>query len=285
MDLAHLGGLSRVEDVLDDHDVDTVVLAFEEADRGEFFGALDACYERGVSAKVHQDYADSVLTPESNVGPLVDVEIEPWDWQDYAFKRAFDVCFAAFGLIIWAPAMLVIAVMIKLDSPGPVLYEQDRTAVLGETFSVYKFRSMIPEGETAEPIEDAENERVTQVGHVLRKTHLDEIPQLWSILTGQMSVVGPRAVWSDEEALLEETSEMWRKRWFVKPGLTGLAQINGAKSTDPVAKLRLDIKYIRRQSFWFDVKIVIRQLWMILLDTTSSILSDSVSRSSGSKEG
>jgi len=264
-DLDHLGGLSRVEDVLVEYDVDTVVLAFGEADRGEFFGALDACYEHGVAAKVHRDYTDSVLTPTSSVGPLVDVEVEPWDWQDYAFKRTFDVCFAAFGLLVWSPIMLVIAMAIKLDSPGPVLYKQDRTAVLGETFPVYKFRSMVPEGESAEPVEDEENTRVTRVGRVLRKTHLDEIPQLWTILTGQMSVVGPRAVWTDEEALLEETSRMWRKRWFVKPGLTGLAQINGAKSTDPEAKLKWDLEYIRRQSFWFDMKIVIRQIWEILV--------------------
>ena len=265
-DVDHLGGLSRVEDVLVEYDVDTVVLAFGEADRGEFFGALDACYEHGVAAKVHREYADSVLTPDGSVGPLVDVEVKPWDWQDYAFKRVFDVCFAAVGLLVWLPAMLVIAVAIKLDSPGPVLYKQDRTAVLGETFPVYKFRTMVPEGETAEPVEDEENDRVTRVGRLLRKTHLDEIPQLWTILTGRMSVVGPRAVWTNEEALLEESSQMWRKRWFVKPGLTGLAQVNGAKSTDPEAKLKWDIEYIRRQSFCFDVKIVIRQVWGVCID-------------------
>ncbi|NHN46227.1 sugar transferase [Halostella sp. JP-L12] len=273
-DLDHLGGLSRVEDVLVEYDVDTVVLAFGEADRGEFFGALDACYEHGVAAKVHRDYTDSVLTPDSSVGPLVDVEVEPWDWQDYAFKRVFDVCFAAVGLLAWLPAMLVIAVAIKLDSRGPVLYKQERTAVLGETFPVYKFRTMVPEGESAEPVEDEENNRVTRVGRVLRKTHLDEIPQLWTILTGRMSVVGPRAVWTDEEALLEESSRMWRKRWFVKPGLTGLAQINGAKSTDPEAKLKWDIQYIRRQTFWFDLKIVIRQVWLILIQATGAVASE-----------
>jgi len=145
-----------------------------------------------------------------------------------------------------------------------VLYSQDRTAGFGETFPVYKFRSMLPESEDVEPGED--EDRITRVGRVLRKTHLDELPQLWSIFVGDMSVVGPRAAWTEEELLLEEDAPAWRKRWFVKPGLTGLAQINDAKSTDPNAKLRYDLEYIRRQSFWLDVQIVIRQVWKVVRD-------------------
>jgi lipopolysaccharide/colanic/teichoic acid biosynthesis glycosyltransferase len=86
------------------------------------------------------------------------------------------------------------------------------------------------------------------------------------ILFGHMSVVGPRAAWTDEERHLESVTEDWRKRWFVKPGLTGWAQINNVSSTDPEAKLRYDIEYIRKQGFWFDLKIVIRQVWLVLVD-------------------
>jgi len=125
---------------------------------------------------------------------------------------------------------------------------------------------MIPEGASAAPVDDDANDRITRVGRVLRKTHMDEIPQLWSILVGDMSVVGPRAAWTEEELVLERETEAWRKRWFVKPGLTGLAQINDAKSTDPDAKLRYDIQYIREQSFWGDVMIVVRQLWKVGID-------------------
>jgi lipopolysaccharide/colanic/teichoic acid biosynthesis glycosyltransferase len=130
---------------------------------------------------------------------------------------------------------------------------------------------MIVEGENPEPVEDEKNPRITKVGRFLRKTHLDEIPQLWSILIGDMSVVGPRAVWTDEERHLEEVAGDWRKRWFVKPGLTGLAQINGVSSTDPESKLRYDIDYIRRQSFWFDLKIVTRQVWLVIGDALGVI--------------
>ncbi|APX96598.1 sugar transferase [Natronorubrum daqingense] len=266
-----LGGLSRLEDVLVERDIDTVVLAFRHADRAEFFGALDACHEHGVSAKVHREYTDSVLVSEGAVGELVDVDLEPWDPLDYLCKRLFDVVFALVGLLVFAPLMAVIAAVIKIDSPGPVFYSQDRTAGFGETFPIYKFRTMIPEGEDATPTEDEDNDRITRVGRVLRKTHLDELPQLWSIFVGDMSVVGPRAVWTQEEVLLEQDAPSWRKRWFVKPGLTGLAQIHDASSTDPSAKLRYDLEYIRRQSFWVDLSIVIRQIWAVLEDVWTMV--------------
>jgi len=265
-DLQFLGGLSRLDDVLIDHDVDTAVLVFRHPDRGEFFGALDTCYEFGVTAKVHRNHADAVLTDSVGGGQLLEIDLEPWDWQDYAIKRFYDVVFALVGLLVSAPLMILIAVAIKLDSPGPVLYEQDRTAEFGGTFTVYKFRTMIPEGESAQPIDDGDNDRITRVGSILRRTHLDELPQLVLILFGRMSVVGPRATWTDEEAMLEEETAMWRKRWFVKPGLTGLAQINEADSTMPQEKIRYDLEYIRRQSFWFDQKIVLRQIWNVVLD-------------------
>ncbi|MBV0925223.1 sugar transferase [Halomicroarcula limicola] len=264
--MERLGGLSRIEDVLVEYDVGTVVLAFGHADRAEFFGALDACYEHGVNAKVHRDHTDSVLVAEGQVGPLVDVEIEPWDVQDYLLKRAFDIVFAVGGLVVLSPVIVGIALAIKLDDGGSVLYQQERTAVFGETFDVYKFRSMTPEGESATPIDDGDNDRITGIGQVLRQTHLDEIPQLWSILKGDMSVVGPRAVWTDEEALLEAETQSWRQRWFVKPGLTGLAQVNNVKSTNPTQKHQLDLKYIREQSFWFDTQLVVRQVWKVGVD-------------------
>ncbi|TKX74505.1 sugar transferase [Halorubrum sp. GN11_10-6_MGM] len=273
VDVPRLGGLSRLEDILVEHDVDTVVLAFGEADRAEFFGALDACYEHGVAAKVHRDHADTVLTADGDPGAsLVDVEIEPWDVQDHLFKRAFDVAFAAVGLIALSPVIVLIALAIKMDDGGAVLYRQERTAVFGETFDVFKFRSMAPEGESATPVDDGENDRITRVGRAIRPTHLDEIPQLWSILRGDMSVVGPRAVWTEEEHLLEDETDMWRKRWFIKPGLTGLAQINDASSVEPETKLRYDLRYVREQSLPYDLKIVSRQIWKVVTDVWKTAL-------------
>ena len=271
-DLDVLGGLSRLDDVLIDYDIDTAVLAFRHADRGEFFGALDSCYEHGVTAKVHRDHADRVLVDDAVGGPLATIDLEPWDWQDYLFKRVFDVAFSASGLLLLSPVMAVIAGAIKLDSSGPVLYSQERTAEFGETFAVYKFRSMIPDAEAESGAKLSEEDaggvdpRVTRVGRVLRATHLDEIPQLWSILVGDMSVVGPRPERPELDADIEQGIVDWRRRWFVKPGLTGLAQINDATGVEPDEKLNYDLQYIRKQSFWFDLKIVVRQIWLVVSD-------------------
>ncbi|WP_435176455.1 sugar transferase [Halorussus sp. AFM4] len=272
-DLDCLSGLSRLDEVLVNYNIDTVVLAFAHPDRAEFFGALDTCYEHGVDAKVHREHGDDVLTTTASGDEiLVDIELEPWDWQDYVFKRAFDVVFASIGLLSFTPFMAVIAIAIKLDSPGPVFYTQQRTAEFGETFEVYKFRSMVTdaEAESGATISKEDNggvdPRVTRVGRVLRQTHLDEIPQLWSILVGEMSVVGPRPERPELDDDIRSGVVEWRKRWFIKPGLTGLAQINDVTGHQPGKKLQYDMKYIRNQSFWFDVKIVIRQVWKVLTE-------------------
>lgn len=124
---------------------------------------------------------------------------------------------------------------------------------------------MTPAPENPDP-ESEEGDRVTRVGRILRRAHLEEIPQLGTILLGQMSVVGTLATWRTEEVHLEARSLEWHKRWFIKPGLTGLAQIRNATSADPQAKLRADLEYIRRQSLSFDVKIVLRQIWGVVTD-------------------
>jgi len=266
--LPRLGGLSRLDEVLVEQDIDTVLLAFERPDREEFFGALTTCFEHGVQAKVHRDHADSVLVDDATGGELVDTNLEPWDWQDYVVKRVFDVSFSGMALLCLAPLVLLIIVSIRLNSSGPTLYSQRRTAAFGETFTVYKFRTMRT-GEADTLPDSNENHRITRVGRYLRQTHLDEIPQLWSILVGDMSVVGPRAAWTAEERHLEAETNEWRKRWFVKPGLTGLAQINDMTSEDPREKLRYDIQYIRQQSFSFDVKIVVRQLYSVVVDVAA----------------
>ena len=276
-ELDRLGGLSRIEDVLVEYDIDTAVLAFAEADRAEFFGALDACYEHGVDATVHREHADTVLTAEGTAGPLVDVEIEPWDVQDYLLKRAFDVAFSLAGLVALSPVIAVIATAIKREDGGSILYSQERTAVFGETFDVYKFRSMVENAEAnagakiSEEDEGGVDPRVTRVGRVLRQTHLDEIPQLWSVLRGDMSVVGPRPERPELDSDIKTGVVDWHKRWFVKPGLTGLAQINDVTGAEPEAKLRYDLLYVREQSFSYDIKVVARQIWKVGADVLETV--------------
>ncbi|SIS10352.1 sugar transferase [Natronorubrum thiooxidans] len=259
-----LSGLSRLEHVLRERDVDTVALAFRQGDREECFGVLRVCHEYGVDVLAHESLSEKLLAGPSVGDELVTVDLEPWPWYSRLAKRAFDLAFATVGLLVLAPLIIVISVAIKLDSPGPVLYGQRRTAELGATFPVWKFRSMLPESEDARP-GDADD-RITRVGRVLRKTHMDEIPQLITILVGDMSVVGPRAAWTDEEKVLMAEVDGWSRRWTITPGLTGLAQIRGIDSTDGQGKLECDLEYIQCRSLLFDLRIVLTQIWFVLRD-------------------
>ncbi|RQG96952.1 sugar transferase [Natrarchaeobius oligotrophus] len=260
-----LGGLSRLEDTLVENDIDTVVLAFRRADRAEFFGALDVCHKHGIAAKVHGDYVDKVLVADDAVSTLADIEIEPWDALDHLLKRTFDVVVAGAALIAVSPIVLGIVLAIKLEGEGPIFFSQTRTYLYGETFQVLKFRTLKPEkgGEVGTVIDE---HRRTPLGSFLRTTHLDEIPQLWSILVGDMSVVGPRPAQTELEPEFENEAIQWKQRWFVKPGLTGLAQINDATSQEPAEKIQYDLHYIRNQSLLLDTKILLRQLWKVVED-------------------
>ncbi|WP_330631276.1 sugar transferase [Halocatena halophila] len=271
--LEYLGGISRLSDIIVEHNPDTIVLAFSHADREEFFGVLNTCYRHGVTAKVHPELGNDVLTRQSpTTGILEDIDLEPWDLQDRLLKRGFDILFATIGLVFAAPVMFAIAIAIKLDSPGSIIYAQERTATFGGTFTVYKFRSMIEnaEAETGAVISEEDaggiDPRVTRVGQFLRRTHLDELPQLWSIFTGHMSVVGPRPERPEIDREITADVTEWKQRWFVKPGLTGLAQIEDVTGHDPDQKLRFDTEYIRSQSIWLDIRIVIIQVYKVMND-------------------
>jgi lipopolysaccharide/colanic/teichoic acid biosynthesis glycosyltransferase len=263
--ISRLDGLSQLDEVFVEYDVDTAVLAFDRTDRAEFFGALHACHEHGIQAMVHRKHSDTVLTPIDTEKSIVEIDLEPWDWQDRVLKRLFDVAFAGTALLALSPVVLLIALAIKIEGHGPVFFAQERTYRFGDTFQIYKFRTLKPETEDDVSL-DIERDRKTPLGEFLRKTHLDEIPQLWSILVGDMSVVGPRPAITELEPDYESEVNIWRQRWFVKPGLTGLAQINGATGKEPAEKIKYDIEYIRKQSLWFDLEIVIRQFWQVFED-------------------
>jgi len=265
----YVGGLSRFNDIIAQHSIDSAILAFEDTDRAEFFGTLHTCHEHGIDAKTHVDHIDSILiNSKKGDEPIVDIDLDPWDAQDRLFKRLFDLTVAATALLILSPVIILITVGIKIEGNGPILFEQERTFRFGNTFSLYKFRTLKPEpeGEVGTTFDD---NRRTPLGDFLRTTHLDEIPQLWSILVGDMSVVGPRPAQTDLEDDFENKAATWRRRWFVKPGLTGLAQIHDATSQEPSLKLDYDVEYIRQQSLSFDMKIVLRQLWQVAYDVGS----------------
>lgn len=187
-------------------------------------------------------------------------------------KRAFDITFGALGLIVTAPLWVVIPLLIRLDDGGPVLFRQSRSGLRGREFMVTKFRSMVVEAEREGARQAVPGDvRVTRVGRWLRATAMDELPQLWNILVGDMSVVGPRALRPGEieaegDGTLVRLEEVpgFTLRSSVRPGLTGVAQVYAPRELPRRQKFRYDRLYIRRQSFRLDVQLILLSLWVSL---------------------
>jgi sugar transferase (PEP-CTERM system associated) len=184
-------------------------------------------------------------------------------------KRALDVVASAVGLVLAGPILAAAAVAIKLDSPGPVFYAQVRAGERGRAFRVHKLRSMRTDAEAGGAVWAAEDDpRVTKVGRFLRRTRIDEIPQLWNVLVGEMSLVGPRPERPVFVAELERQIPFFRQRLAVKPGVTGHAQVRcryGASVDDAREKLAYDLFYIKALSIWFDLSILIDTVKVVLL--------------------
>ena len=191
-------------------------------------------------------------------------------------KRVFDVLLSATGLLLSSPIWIVVAVATKLEDGGPMLYRQTRVGEGGRTFEAAKFRSMVPDAEAGRGAVQAEADdpRVTRVGRLLRATAMDELPQLWNIFRGDMSFVGPRALRPGEievsgsrEVVPIEDVAGFLERSAIRPGLTGIAQIYAPRDLPRHQKFRYDRLYIRRQSFWGDVRLILLSFWITLRGT------------------
>ncbi len=188
-------------------------------------------------------------------------------------KRAFDVLVSGVGLIAFAPVCVLIALAIKLQDGGPVLFRQTRIGRGGREFIALKFRSMIPDAErlTGAIQASVDDARVTQVGRVIRSMAMDELPQLWNILIGEMSIVGPRPLRPGEievrgDGKLVPLSEIegYAERHRVRPGLTGVAQVYAPRDLPRRGKFRLDRFYLAHQSFCLDLRLIILSFWITI---------------------
>lgn len=186
-------------------------------------------------------------------------------------KRAFDVGLSGVGLVLSAPVWGLIALAVKLEDSGPVFFSQERVGIGGQVFRAMKFRSMIPNAEAkVGALQASKNDpRITRVGHLLRATAADELPQLWNIFRGDMSFVGPRAlrpgeieVGSGGELVRLEDVPGFDARCRVRPGLTGVAQIYAPRDIKRRHKFQYDKVYLRAQSFWLDLRLIALSFWI-----------------------
>lgn len=181
------------------------------------------------------------------------------------FKRFFDIVFSFLGLIIAAIPMLIIAIAIKIDSKGPVIFKQERLGKNGKVFKILKFRSMCVGAEqTGSGVYSGKGDtRVTKVGKLLRKTSLDEIPQLLSVLKGDMSFIGPRPPLTYHPWPLENYTDEQKRMFDVRPGITGWAQINGRKDVEWNKRIKLNVWYVDHVSMWLDIKILFKTVFKV----------------------
>lgn len=221
------------------------------------------CYQESVRVYVTPKISDILLSSADDIHlfdtPLLLMRNQGLTIDQRFFKRIQDIVISSVCIVLLSPLMLLIALAIKLYDGGPVFYKQKRYTRDEEVFDILKFRSMAVHDESVDgtQITRKKDKRVTPIGKVLRRTHLDELPQLFNILKGEMSVVGPRAEWVNTTDKYVKVVPEFILRLKVKAGLTGYAQVYGKYSTTPYDKAKLDITYIENYSFWLDLKLIL----------------------------
>ena len=271
-----VGVIDDITSLVSAMSVDRVVVSLSDA-RGKL--PMDRLLDMRMRSGVSFDHLTDVY--EQYTGKIAVENLRP-SWLIFssgfrktqvllAAKRTFDIACALVGFVIGLPVMAVVALAVRLSSPGAVLYQQERIGLGGRVFRIHKFRSMRADAEAATgPVwsAGASDARITRVGRFLRMTRLDELPQLWNVLRGDMSIVGPRPERPSFVSQLTETIPFYGQRHVVKPGLTGWAQVRytyGATVEDAIEKLQYDLYYIKNLSLTLDLVIVIETLKIVIL--------------------
>jgi exopolysaccharide biosynthesis polyprenyl glycosylphosphotransferase len=273
-----LGTLDDLEHILMRQAIDEVFVALPVKSRyPDIFQVIQVCERAGIPAKYQADiFHTSLARPEYDAPqgtPIVTLHVAPNDSR-LILKRAIDLTGGAVGLIVFAPLMIAVAIAIKITSRGPVLFAHDRYGLNKRVFRMYKFRTMVVGADRLQDELENRNEmdgpvfkirndpRVTRLGRFLRRTSLDELPQVWHVITGHMSLVGPRPLPLRDVARFVQASDM--RRFSVRPGLTCLWQINGRSNLGFEEWIRLDLAYIDAWSLLLDMRILLQTIPAVL---------------------
>lgn len=260
-----MGEIDELVNILPQNNLDEIAIALSLKDYDRLEEIVDICEKSGVHTKFVPDYNSLIPSrpyTEDLMGlPVINIRYVPLSGTGNAFvKRCMDVAGSLFGIIITSPLLLLVAVLVKLSSPGPIIFKQERVGLHNKSFYMYKFRSMEMQSEEDEKKAwTVKNDpRVTKVGKFIRRTSIDELPQLFNILKGDMSLVGPRP----ERPLFVEKFKEEIPRYMIKhqirPGLTGWAQVNGYRGDTSILKrIEYDLYYIENWTVGLDVKIIL----------------------------
>ena len=260
----HIGGLEKFPETLCENHIDEVIIAKPISEKNAIKHIVEKCEKHGVRFCIIPDFYNIIpkWTVVQNYGdiPAIAARNEPLNiFSNRIIKRLFDVIVSSVGLLILFPLFLIIAIAIKITMPGPILFKQKRIGSNNREFTLYKFRSMsVQSDKESDLIWTTRNDkRITSFGKILRKSNLDELPQLWNVLVGDMSIVGPRPERCHFVEKFSNDIPNYRIRHLVKSGITGLAQANGWRGNTSIKKrIENDLYYLENWSLWLDLKII-----------------------------
>ena len=259
-----VGRISELEHILARNTIDEIAITLPLAAYAKLDGIVHVCEKSGVHTKFIPDYNNIIhskpVTEDMDGLPVINIRNVPLtDPVKATAKRAVDICGALVGILLFSPIMLVVATLIKLTSPGPIIFKQERVGLHNKPFMMYKFRSMVQQTEADEKKgwTVPGDPRVTRVGRFIRKTSIDEFPQFFNVLAGQMSLIGPRPERTQFVEMFKEEIPRYMIKHQVRPGMTGWAQVNGLRGdTSIYERVKYDIWYIENWTMSLDVKIL-----------------------------
>lgn len=271
---AHLKDEEKLERILEGNELDEVVIALRAEDYGKLERIVDVCEKAGVHTKMIHDFGNVISTRpyiEDVQGiPVIHVRRVPLNiMRNRAAKRAVDLIGATVAIILFSPVMLLTVLVVALTEEGSVIYRQERVGLHNQVFYMYKFRSMIMQDEEKEKAEwsTRNDPRITPVGKLIRRTSIDELPQLFNVLKGEMSLVGPRPERPQFVQKFRDEIPRYMVKHQVRPGMTGWAQINGYRGNTSIEKrIEYDLYYIENWTMVFDMKILILTIFKGFFD-------------------
>lgn len=271
---AHLKDEEKLERILEGNELDEVVIALRAEDYGKLERIVDVCEKAGVHTKMIPDFGNVISTRpyiEDVQGiPVIHVRRVPLNiMRNRAAKRAVDLIGATVAIILFSPVMLLTVLVVALTEEGSVIYRQERVGLHNQVFYMYKFRSMIMQDEEKEKAEwsTRNDPRITPVGKLIRRTSIDELPQLFNVLKGEMSLVGPRPERPQFVQKFRDEIPRYMVKHQVRPGMTGWAQINGYRGDTSIEKrIEYDLYYIENWTMIFDMKILILTIFKGFFD-------------------